>query len=252
MATATHDTSTDHKVVRKGILYAALQAIASAFVKKTSADYIKGAAVASSTLTLTKGDGTTVSFSDTNTKVTSAANHYTPAADSSAALVPAESAAGAYAKDTEYTVLTGLTINRDAKGHVTGVAVNRQKIKDTNTTYSAATESAAGLMSKDDKAKLNRIYSMEDVAVDGGLAASDISGDSFSFGKLKTSSQGTVTAVPGKLFRIVGVSGSDQTASPASDFVGAVGYYSGNVFKPLLLPMSQDELATDLQAAGIS
>lgn len=61
-------------------------------------------------------------LTDTNTKVTSAANHYAPTADASSELTATISGtAGAYAKDTEYTVLTGVKAQRDAKGHVTGI-----------------------------------------------------------------------------------------------------------------------------------
>lgn len=94
--------------------------------------------------------------SNDNTKVTSVANHYAPAADDAAELTAAVSGtAGSYAKDTTYTVLTGVKAQRDAKGHVTGLTYTAQQIKDTNTTYSAASQSANGLMSKDDKKKLD-------------------------------------------------------------------------------------------------
>ena len=43
--------------------------------------------------------------------------------------------AGDYAKDTEYTVLTGISYTVDSYGHITGISTTRQKIKDTNTTY---------------------------------------------------------------------------------------------------------------------
>lgn len=72
----------------------------------------------------------------TDTKVTSADNHYSPTAASGAELTAAISGtAGAYAKDTEYTVVTGIKAQRDAKGHVTGLTYTAQKIKDTNNTY---------------------------------------------------------------------------------------------------------------------
>lgn len=75
-------------------------------------------------------------LADNDTKVTSATNHYTPTADSGSELPATLSGtAGAYAKDTEYTVLTGVKAQRDAKGHVTGLTYTAQKIKDTNTTY---------------------------------------------------------------------------------------------------------------------
>ena len=78
--------------------------------------------------------GNTYGIVDTDTKVTSAANHYTPSANNNAELTASLSGtAGAYAKDTEYTVLTGVKAQRDAKGHVTGLTYTAQKIKDTDT-----------------------------------------------------------------------------------------------------------------------
>lgn len=48
-------------------------------------------------------------FTDTNTKVTSAANHYTPSTDANSELTASLSGtAGSYALNTEYTVLTGV------------------------------------------------------------------------------------------------------------------------------------------------
>lgn len=70
----------------------------------------------------------------TDTKVTAVGNHYTPSGGE--ALTTSNGTASAYALNTEYTVLTGVTITTDAAGHVTGVATTRQKVKDTNTVYS--------------------------------------------------------------------------------------------------------------------
>ena len=93
---------------------------------------------------------------NTDTKVTSAANHYAPSADSNSELTAAISGtAGSYALNTEYTLLTGVKAQRDAKGHVTGLTYTAQKVKDTNTTYGVATASANGLMAKADKSKLD-------------------------------------------------------------------------------------------------
>ena len=90
-------------------------------------------------MTITESNGTfTFAATDTNTdtKVTSVDNHYTPTAASGSELTAKISGtAGAYAIDTEYTVLTGVKAQRDAKGHVTGLTYTAQKIKDTNTTY---------------------------------------------------------------------------------------------------------------------
>lgn len=99
----------------------------------------------------TKNGIITINSTDTNTdtKVTAVGNHYTPAADTSAELTAAISGtAGAYAKDTEYTVLTGVKAQRDAKGHVTGITYTAQKIKDTNTTYTIPTVNNAKLTLK--------------------------------------------------------------------------------------------------------
>ena len=108
---------------------------------------------------------------DTNTKVTSVGNHYAPSADTDEELTAALSGtAGAYALNTEYTVLTGVKAQRDAKGHVTGLTYTAQKVKDTNTTYSAATQSANGLMSKDDKKKLDGFGAASTYALKTDLA----------------------------------------------------------------------------------
>lgn len=61
----------------------------------------------------------------TDTKVTAVGNHYAPAEDSTAQLdADASGATAAWSLD----VVTGVTIKRDAKGHVTGVAVDSGKI----------------------------------------------------------------------------------------------------------------------------
>lgn len=61
----------------------------------------------------------------TDTKVTAVVNHYAPAEDSTAQLdADASGATAAWSLD----VVTGVTIKRDAKGHVTGVAVDSGKI----------------------------------------------------------------------------------------------------------------------------
>ena len=81
---------------------------------------------------------TNLNASNISSGTLSADRHYSPTADSESELtatLPVGAAAGAYAKDTEYTVLTGVKAQRDAKGHVTGLTYTAQKIKDTNTTY---------------------------------------------------------------------------------------------------------------------
>ena len=75
------------------------------------------------------GKGTTTmtmpSNPNTDTKVTSVANHYTPSADSNASV--SASASGATAA-WSIDVVKGVTLSRDAKGHVTGVSVTSGKI----------------------------------------------------------------------------------------------------------------------------
>ena len=75
-------------------------------------------------------DGTYLGFvkvpwTDTDTKVTSAANHYTPATDSSAAL-SASASGGTAAWGIQ--VVKGVTVSRDAKGHITGISVQSAAI----------------------------------------------------------------------------------------------------------------------------
>ncbi len=76
-------------------------------------------------------------FTDTDTKVTAVGNHYAPSADSSAALsVDASSSTAATWNST--SLVTGVNLQRDAKGHVTGVTVDSIKMPanpDTNTAH---------------------------------------------------------------------------------------------------------------------
>ena len=65
----------------------------------------------------------TITSTDTNTKVTSVDNHYTPSANSASALsVDASSTTKATWGTT--SLVTGVNLQRDAKGHVTGVTVD--------------------------------------------------------------------------------------------------------------------------------
>ena len=64
---------------------------------------------------------------NTDSKVTSAANHYTPSADSASQLsVDASSTTAATWNST--SLVTGVNIQRDSKGHVTGVTVDSIKM----------------------------------------------------------------------------------------------------------------------------
>lgn len=69
----------------------------------------------------------TIASTNTDTKVTSAANHYTPSADSASQLSVDASGATATATWNVTNLVTGVNIQRDAKGHVTGVTVDSIK-----------------------------------------------------------------------------------------------------------------------------
>lgn len=80
---------------------------------------------------------------NTDTKVTSAANHYAPAADTSAAL-SANASSTTAATWNSTSLVTGVNLQRDAKGHVVGVSVNSVKMPanpntDTNQTVKVGT-----------------------------------------------------------------------------------------------------------------
>ncbi len=93
-------------------------------------------------------------FTDTNTKVTSATNHYTPSRDTGAdKSASATGATAAWGID----VVKGVTLQTDGKGHVTGISVTSVKVPS-----AVATASANGLMSSTDKAKLNGLEFMSD------------------------------------------------------------------------------------------
>ena len=66
-------------------------------------------------------------FTDTDTKVTSAANHYTPAEDTSSQLDADASSTTAATWDST-SLVTGVTVKRDSKGHVVGLGVDSIKM----------------------------------------------------------------------------------------------------------------------------
>ena len=115
-------------------------------VSSSSAGVVpKGAAVSrqSQTTKFLREDGSWAAPSyttNTDTKVTSAANHYAPAEDTSAKL-SADASSTTAATWNSTSLVTGVDIKRDAKGHVVGVAVDSIKMPanpNTNTTYTFA------------------------------------------------------------------------------------------------------------------
>ena len=86
-----------------------------------------------------------VPWTDTDTKVTSAANHYAPAEDTSAALSANASSTTAAAWNST-SLVTGVNIKRDAKGHVVGLSVNSIKMPaNPNVTTTVSTTANGGL-----------------------------------------------------------------------------------------------------------
>lgn len=109
---------------------------------------------------------------DTNTKVTAVGNHYDPAADSSAALSADASGTTAATWGTT-SLVTGVNLQRDAKGHVTGVTVDSIKMpanpnSDTdtkNTAGSTDTSSKIYLIGATSQAANPQTYSHGEVYV---------------------------------------------------------------------------------------
>ena len=84
-----------------------------------------GKAIKDSGFTIGKSVPSDAVFTDTDTKVTSAANHYSPAtASGSAKTASATGATAAWGID----VVKGVTIDTDGKGHITGLSVTSGKI----------------------------------------------------------------------------------------------------------------------------
>ena len=92
----------------------------------------------------------TVNVPWSDTKVTSAANHYTPSADSASQLSADASGTTAATWNTT-SMVTGVNIQRDAKGHVTGVTVDSVKMPANPNTNTAHTHtSGVGLVKTGD------------------------------------------------------------------------------------------------------
>ena len=99
------------------------------------------------TLTPSNGSPTTITIPDNNsdTKVTSAANHYVPITDIESDM---SSIASGGTASWNADVVRGVTLNTDGKGHVTGISVTSGKIPvnpntDENVTQTATTTDAA-------------------------------------------------------------------------------------------------------------
>lgn len=103
--------------------------------------YFSGGKPVATTYTLGKSVPNNAVFTDTNTKVTSVGNHYTPSGGTTT------SASGGSLTDITNSssgvqVVTGIT--KDAAGHVTGVTSAALKSTNTNTTYTNFVKSGSG------------------------------------------------------------------------------------------------------------
>lgn len=77
--------------------------------------------------TVTSDSSGTITINSDNTKVTSASNHYEPQTASGYAL-ESDSSATASATWGSTELITGIKLNRDSKGHVTGISVDAVKM----------------------------------------------------------------------------------------------------------------------------
>lgn len=91
------------------------------------------------TVTATSGN---ITITSADTKVTAAGNHYTPTTDAASAL-SADASATTTASWGTTSIVTGITLNRDTKGHVTGVTVDSVKMPTDPSTQQGTTVNTA-------------------------------------------------------------------------------------------------------------
>lgn len=87
------------------------------------------------------GNDITINATDTDTKVTSVGNHYAPAEDTTAVL-SADASSSTAATWNSTSLVTGVNIKRDAKGHVVGVTVDSIKMPANPNSNNAVTQTA--------------------------------------------------------------------------------------------------------------
>lgn len=167
-------------------------------------------------------------FTDTDTSVTSAANHYTPQRDTSA-----DKTADATGATAEWgiDVVKGVTVQTDSKGHVTGVAVTSGKMPtnpntdthrpiqingtqvlgDNTTALNLAAGSNVGLVESEGTVTISATdttYESKAAAANGTEVSLVTTGEK-AIWNAKTSNEGTVTSVVAG----VGLTGGSITTS---------------------------------------
>lgn len=162
-----------------------------------------GKVIKDSGFTIAKSVPANAVFTDTDTKVTSVDNHYTPTANSGSALsVDASSTTAATWNST--SLVTGVNLQRDAKGHVTGVTVDSVKMPanpntDTNTTYtfSGGTNKFTVTPSGGSAQTVNVTPSItNNVTYNGTLTSGQVAVLDGTAGKIKASGYTIATSVP--------------------------------------------------------
>lgn len=125
--TGTSVVNSDWTVVQTNIDGAVVSTSASVG-SGTQGVYLKDHKLQPMTYTLAKSVPSNAVFTDTNTKVTSVGNHYTPTADSTVALSADASGATSSASWGSTNLVTGVNLQRDKAGHVVGVTVDSIKM----------------------------------------------------------------------------------------------------------------------------
>lgn len=184
-----------------------------------------------------------IPWSDTNTKVTTVGNHYAPSADANAELtVDASSSTPATWNST--SLVTGVNLQRDAKGHVVGVTVdsikmpenpntdNDTKVTQTVTTTSADyevlfSESADNTTHTETARKNNNLKFNPST---GNLQTTQINGETVGSSPKFTDTDTKVTSSDNH-YEPSTVSGKDKTASAS----GATAAWSIDVVKGVTL-----------------
>lgn len=114
--TASSTTNTTAAITTNGIY---LNHIENSALK--SSHKISG----SGATTVTADASGNIIINSANTKVDSAANHYTPATDSSITVTASSTTAASW---NSTSLVTGITISKDSKGHITGVTLTSVKM----------------------------------------------------------------------------------------------------------------------------